>query len=208
MIQGGQLIVNSQKTDKSEDNRNINLLDNVGAAIQLTEERLNTLLEVEEGFLKEKKEKETKQGTSSDVSQNDGQDEQPQVKRTLIKLRVQPFIERNARPKLSINSSEGDEKEDVRLTFLLTLVDKQHGLQSSTYSQSLPLCWIEEEEKRQGEDKLNYLTWIESALIGVIKSATENISIDYLRKRNIDVTRLSNNIDWTAAQAQIPISDY
>ena len=212
LIQGGELIVNSQKTDKSEENRNINLLDNVAAALQLTEERLNVLLEAEQEVLdaREKEKKEKEQSTSSDKQTETEIDveDKLQIKRTFIKLRVQPYIERNARPHLNIDSVEGDNKEDVRVRFLLTLVDKAHGLQCSTYSQALPLSWIEEESARQGDDKLNYLVWIEGALIGVIKSAVENISIDYLRKRKIDVTRLSNTVDWSTASAQIPVSDY
>ncbi|TIC01055.1 hypothetical protein E3Q17_01997 [Wallemia mellicola] len=206
LIQGGELIVNSQKTDKEEKNRNLNLLDNISAALQLTEERLNALIEAEEEVFNEKKKAE--QGTSSEIADEKDNEEQS-VKRTHIKLRVQPYIERSARPQLQITSVEGGEKEDVRLRFLITLVDKAHGLQCSSYSQSLPLSWLEEEEKRVDEDKMNYLMWIENTLIGVLKGSIENISIDYLRKRKIDVTKLSsNNIDWTAAQAQIPISDY
>lgn len=197
LIQGGELIVNAQKTDKSEERRNINLLDNAAAALHLTEERLNALLEAESEMAKPKD-----QGTSAETAEGE------QIKRTFIKLRVQPFIERNARPVLQIESVEGDEKEDVRIRFLLTLVDSAHGLQCSSYSQSLPLSWIEEEARRDGDDKLNYLVWIESALIGVIKSAVEHIALDYLRKRKIDVTQLANNVDWSAAPAQIPVSDY
>lgn len=227
LIEGGELVVNTQKS--TESTRDINLLDNLDAATQLTQERLNALLEAE-AELKEKKKlalskknesdneivhehahaqnEKDKRQDSNTHNEHDVLTQSHANPHTPIKLRVQPYTERSPRPVVQMNSVEGAEKEYVCIRFMLTLVDSAHGVECASFSQSLPLSWIEEESSRQGDDKVNYLIWIEGALIGVIKSAVEHIALDYLRKRNIDVTTLANNLDWSAATAQIPVSDY
>ena len=204
-ISGGQLIVNSTKSDSNDDLRNLNPLDNINAAIQLTEERLNLLLEVDD---EQQQSNENNSSESSKVKQEDQESNEHNsdpVKRTPLKLRIQPYIERTTKCKLNIKSKD-ESKEEKYLKFMLTLVDKVHGLQSTSYSQSIPLEWLEGEHGREGDDKLDYLAWLEDSLINILKLTIENVGTDYIRKRQVDVTKLVQKADWTAAQAQIPIT--
>lgn len=77
--------------------------------------------------------------------------------------------------KMVMEPVDEEDKETAQLSFIIIMVDPTHNLKFKTYSQSLPLSWLEipyEENE-----------WVEDKMVDIIRMSVTSIAQDYVWTR-------------------------
>ncbi|KAI8981516.1 hypothetical protein BDB01DRAFT_724164 [Pilobolus umbonatus] len=77
--------------------------------------------------------------------------------------------------KMAVSPIDDEDKESYQLSFIIIMVDPTHNLQFKSYSQSMPLSWLDipyEENE-----------WVEDKMVDMIRMAVTSIAQDYVWTR-------------------------
>jgi hypothetical protein len=173
--ESGQVIVRNPNSDDSNNNedmdpahRDLNMCDSIVDGTKLAKANIDHL--IKQHFVpEEKKQGETYNPQSGAVP----------VIQCPVFMAIQPV-------KITIAPIDDEDTEQHQVSFIILMVDPTHHLKFKTYSQTLPISWLDipyEENE-----------WVEDKMVDIIRMSVTSIAQDYVW------TRMSGN-----ATATIPV---
>ncbi|KAG1052006.1 hypothetical protein G6F43_005829 [Rhizopus delemar] len=154
--ESGQVVVRNPSADNdSSQERNLNICDSLVDGTKLAKANIDHLLK--------------QHYKSSEKQTTDAlQAEAVPVVHCPVFMAIQPV-------KLSMPAIDTEDTETHQLSFIVIMVDPTHGLKFKTYSQTIPLDWLDVPYEEN--------EWIEDKMVEVIRMAVTTIAQDYVWTR-------------------------
>lgn len=160
--ESGQVVVRNaygeEKKPADPTHRDLNMCDSVLNGTKLAKANIDHLVKqhFQPNSTEEKKETFTPQSGAVPIIQ------------CPVFMAIQPV-------KMVMEPIDEEDKETAQLSFIIIMVDPTHNLKFKTYSQSLPLSWLEipyEENE-----------WVEDKMVDIIRMSVTSIAQDYVWTR-------------------------